>query len=238
MPSRFRLSPLFPMTVLRPAPWLFGWLLLAPLPTLADDALIAEVQAFLYAEVATQGREVSIEVHPPSAHLPACESPEAFLPNASTPVMGRVSVGVRCGEGGQQVRYLQAEVGVIGSYPVLVREIAAGTEITQTLLEMRQGDLSRLPRRTIFEETAILGQLASRPIRAGTPLQTHQFHTRALVERGQQVVVEAAGASFRVTREGEALEAGGQGENIRVRFPDRQILTARVVGERRLSVDF
>lgn len=233
------MRPCLPSPIsLRAVPWLFWWLILAPLPALAEDALMAEVHSFLYDKAASHGDEVIIEIRPPSAHLPACESPRAFLPGASPSVMGRVSVGVRCGEEGRQVRYLQAEVGVIGTYPVLTRKVEAGTQITPAVLEMRRGDLSRLPRQAILDDVAILGKVAGRPIRAGTPLLAHQFHAKALVERGQRVVVEAAGPSFRVTREGEALEAGGQGERIRVRFADREIVTARVVGERRLAVDF
>lgn len=41
-----------------------------------------------------------------------------------------------------------------------------------------------------------------------------------------------------MTRNGEALAAGGRGERIRVRLAGREILEARIVGEGRLAVDF
>ncbi|MBB3329902.1 flagella basal body P-ring formation protein FlgA [Halomonas campaniensis] len=213
-------------------------LLLASMASSADEAMLAEVHAFLYDEANRLGDEVVIEVRPPSAHLPACNSPQPFLPHAGQPVMGRVSVGVRCGEQGRQVRYLQAEVGVIGDYPVAARDMAAGTLVTADLLETRRGNLSRLPRHAILDADELLGQQASRPIRAGETLQAHQFQAPTLVERGQAVVVEAQGPSFRVTREGEALEPGGHGERVRVRFGSRELVTARVVGNGRLVVDF
>lgn len=225
------------------SPWCLGaclalaWLFV-PQPTLADDALMTGVHAFLYEQAQGHGEEVVIEVRPPSAHLPPCEAPQPFLTHASRPVLGRVSVGVRCGEEGRQVRYLQAEVGVIGDYPVVARDIAPGTPLTAELLETRRGDLSRLPRQAVLDEAAVLGQVAQRRLASGSPLQAHQFQARPLVERGQQVTVEAQGASFRVTREGEALEPGGEGERVRVRFANRDLVTATVVGDARLAVDF
>lgn len=216
--------------------------LLLPWPALAsahaDDGLLQAVHAFLYDRARPLGEEVVIELHPPSARLPACESPHPFLPQADPAVLGRVSVGVRCGEGGRQVRYLQAEVSVVGEYPTLRRDLPAGTLITAEMLEWRQGDLAALPRRTLFDDAAILGQVTRRPLTAGAPLQAHQLQARALVERGQQVVVEARGAGFRVTREGEALDPGGRGEAVRVRVSRRELVTATVIGEARLAVDF
>ncbi|MDI5935134.1 flagellar basal body P-ring formation chaperone FlgA [Halomonas kalidii] len=212
-------------------------LLLAHQPARADDALMAGVHAFLYEQAQAHGEDVVIEVRPPSARLPACEAPQPFLTHASQPVLGRVSVGVRCGAEGRQVRYLQAEVGVIGDYPVAAREIAPGTAITADLLETRRGDLSRLPRQAVLDEAEVLGQVARRPLAAGSPLQAHQVQARALVERGQKVTVEAQGPSFRVTREGEALEPGGEGERVRVRFTNRELVTATVIGDARLAVD-
>lgn len=213
------------------------WLM--TLPALAADdlhvELIQRVQGFLYEQA--NAEEVVIEVQAPSAHLPRCESPDPFLTRPDAPVVGRVSVGVRCGEGGRQVRYLQAEVGVIASYPVTTEDLAPGTVLTEAHLTHRQGNLADLPRQAVHDATPLVGQQARRSIRAGSPLQPQYFQARALVERGQPVVVEATGPSFRVTREGEAMEPGALGESIRVRFGQRETLQARVVGAGRLAVD-
>lgn len=216
---------------------LSSWLLAISATAAGDphDALIHQVQAFLYMEV--EADEVMIEVHPPSAHLPPCESPEPFLARPDAPLMGRVSIGVRCGEEGRQVRYLQADIGVISSYHVAAADIAPGTVLTQAHLEQRRGNLAELPRQTVRDATPLLGQQARRGVRAGSPLQASFFQAAALVERGQAVTVEAGGASFRVTREGEAMESGALGEHIRVRFGQREIVRARIIGKGRLAVD-
>lgn len=215
-------------------------LLASATPARADEAMVQAVQDFLHAQASEQGdgEELMIEVTPPSAHLPPCRSPEPFLPGRTRTLEGRLSVGVRCGEQGRQVRYLQAEINRYGAYPVLRRDLEAGTQVTAEMLGERQGNLSELPRDSVLEPAAIVGQIARQPLKAGVPLQTRQFESERLVERGQQVVVEARGAHFRVTREGEALDSGGLGDRIRVRFGRRELIDATVIGKARLAIDF
>lgn len=204
----------------------------------ADEAMVQAVQTFLHAQASEQGEELMIEVTPPAAQLPPCRSPEPFLPGRTRALTGRISVGVRCGEQGRQVRYLQAEISRYGEYPVLRRDLEAGTLVTAEMLTGRQGNLSDLPRDSVLEAASIIGQIARQPLQAGVPLQQRQFQPELLVERGQQVVVEARGTHFRVTREGEALEPGGLGDRIRVRFGRREVINATVIGRARLAIDF
>ncbi|NBC49196.1 MAG: flagellar basal body P-ring formation protein FlgA [Gammaproteobacteria bacterium] len=204
----------------------------------ADEPALQAVERFLYEQTQNQGAEVIIEVHPPSVELPPCPSPEPFLPRPSGSLSGRVSVGVRCGGDGRQVRYLQAEIDVYGRYPVLKQPLSAGSQVIPDMLRSEHGNLSRLPRDAVREPESVIGQVARRNLAAGVPLQHRQFETKPLVERGDQVVVEARGSNFRVTREGTALDPGGAGDLVRVRFPDRELVRARVVDEARLVIEY
>jgi flagella basal body P-ring formation protein FlgA len=203
-----------------------------------DDSLLQQVHQFLYEETQALGEEVLIDLRPPSPHLPECVQPEPFLPNASQAPLGRVSVGVRCGEGRRQVRYLQAQIDVIGSYMVAARDIERGTLITSDMLGERGGNLGDLSAQALTNEEDIVGNIAQRPIRSGSAFLAHYLQAPNLVERGQRVTVTAEGTAFRVSREGEALENGALGERIRVRFDSRQIMTARVTDRGILVVDF
>ncbi|MFC3285165.1 flagellar basal body P-ring formation chaperone FlgA [Litchfieldella rifensis] len=204
-----------------------------------NTALLNErVHAFLYAQASELGSEVNIEVHPPSAHLPTCENPRPFLPNANQSLAGRVSVGVRCGELGQQVRYMQATLAVIGEQVVTSRSIAAGTVIDASMLALRPAELGRLPNGAITEMAQAIGKQATRPIGEGRALTERQLKEVTLVERGARVRVEARGQGFSIAREGEALDNGAMDSEIRVRLDNRDILRARVIGRDRLEVDF
>lgn len=213
-------------------------LLAASTATRAGESARGAVERFLYEQTQEPNAEVIIEVHPPSAALPPCTSPEPFLPRPSQLLGGRVSVGVRCGTDGRQVRYLQADIDVYGGYPVLKRPLATGNQLTPDMLRQERGNLSQLPRDAVREAESVIGQIARRNLAAGVPLQHRQFETKPLVERGDRVVVEARGSNFRVTREGTALDPGGAGDLVRVQFPDRELVRARVVDEARLVIDY
>ena len=203
----------------------------------AEQALVARVQDFLQQQLSAAD-DLVIEVHLPAARLPDCPAPRPFLPPRSRLGQGRISVGVRCGEQGQQVRYLQVDIERYGQYPVLKREIGPGTQVTAAMLGQRQGNLNDLPRGAVLEAERIIGQVARRTVAAEVPLQHRQFESKALVERGQQVSVEARGTNFRISREGKALDAGGLGDLVRVQFDNRDLIQARVVGKAKLVVDF
>ena len=149
----------------------------------------------------------------------------------------RVSVRL-VAEGGRQVRYLQAEVGVIGEYPVLAEGLPAGATVMPEHLTLQSGNLAELPNRTLLDINTIVGQATVRALNPGQPLQEYQLRSVPLVERNQRVTVEARGVAFRISREGQALEPGGLGERIRVRFDNREVITAEVAGEGLLVVDF
>lgn len=210
------------------------------LPTQADDTdlLIERVHAFLYEQASELGEEVSIDVHPPSAHLPACENPQPFLPNAGQKLTGRVSVGVRCGDQGRQVRYMQASIEIVGEQVVARQAIPAGTIIDADMLAIRPSELGRLPRGAITDPEQAIGMQASRPIGKGVTMTENHLRAVTLVERGAKVRIEARGEGFAVSREGEALDNGAMGQEIRVRLGRRETLRARVTGRNRLEVDF
>ncbi|MCK2184945.1 flagellar basal body P-ring formation chaperone FlgA [Halomonas getboli] len=212
-------------------------LLLAATPAPAEDTVMLDaVRDFLTAEAAPLGDEVSVTLYPPAAHFPTCQQPAPFLRNTSRAPLGRLSVGIRCGGDDARTRYLQAEVSVIGRYPVTAHAIAAGAVLTRDDLEQRRGELDRLPRRALRSVEAIVGQQARRSLAAGRVIQAHQLRAPRLVERGDRVTLEAKGQGFRIMRQAEALGSGGRGEEIRVRLDDRRILEGRIIGPRRLAV--
>lgn len=213
--------------------------LLLALPATAwgdDAALLETVHAFLYEQSQALGDEVMIEVHPPAGQFPACQAAEPFLPGQRELAPGRVSVGVRCGDEGRQVRYLQAQLTVFGDYPVAARQLSPGERLGTDDLRLERGDLGRLPRQALREIDAALGLQLTRPLGEGRPLLASMLRAEPLVERRQRVVVEARGQGFRITREGEALDEGGRGERVRVRLSGREIIEAEVIAPGRLAV--
>lgn len=212
----------------------------APLPAgaAADNAeLLERAHAFLYRQAQALGDEVTVEIAPPSARMPACDNPQPFLPNPQAELRSRVSVGIRCGASGRQVRYLQASVQVTGTYLEIGDSVERGEILRRDQLVERRGDLIRLPHDAVLSPDEAIGRQATRRLAPGLTLQKHHLQAPTLVERGEAVVLEASGRGFRALRDARALDAGGRGDRVRARLPDRRILEGTVIGTGRVAVD-
>lgn len=193
-------------------------------------------QGFLQAAASNLGNDVTVVVQAPEASLPPCADPQPFLPGHDQRLLGRVTVGVRCGSG--QTRYLQARVTVIGQYWVAADDIPAGSVVTAAMLQARSGDLTMLPRQVILDEADAIGNVTTRTLARGNAVQSSQLRAPWLIHRNRTVSVEATGDGFRVVRQGEALQDGGLGDTVRIRMPDRSVLTGVVAGNGRVKISF
>ncbi len=207
----------------------------------ADTASTANVvteaaRRFLSEQTQGLGEKVTVTVRPSMADLPPCAAPQPFLPGQAQARLGRVTVGVRCGDG--KVRYLQARVTAYGHYWVAGQRIPVGTRITAAMLQARDGELDRLPATTVFDRATAIGLVTTRTLAEGTVLQSTQLRAPNLVHRRQPVTVEALGSGFRVTRQGEALQDGALGDTVRVRMADRSVLSGVVSGNEQVRVTF
>jgi len=180
--------------------------------------------------------EVTVTVQAPEAALPPCADPQPFLPGQGQRLLGRVTVGVRCGDG--QTRYLQARVTAIGHYWVAAETIPVGTLVTGAMLEARSGDLTELPRQAVLDDADAVGRVTTRTLAKGSVVQSSQLQAPWLIHRNRTVSVEAIGAGFRVTRQGEALQDGALGDTVRVRMSSRSVLTGVVAGNDLVKVTF
>jgi len=69
----------------------------------------------------------------------------------------------------------------------------------------------------------------TKPLTAGTPIRLNHLREIAVVQVGGGVLVRDIGKGLQAGGEGVALTAGGIGETIRVKMPDGQQVSAKVV---------
>lgn len=208
------------------------------LPTLcrADGAVLESLQSFLYKQAKVLGGDVQIEVFEPAARFPACADPQPFLPDGAQPPLGRVSVGLRCGDDPRKVRYFTAQVAVIGEYLTVAEAVQPGTALRPELLVTRRGDLSKLPPNALRKPAEAAGLVTRHRLQAGAVLQRQHLQTVTLVEPGREVTIEATGRGFAIRQTGRALERGGLGDSVRVRLPQGRSLQAVVSGQDRVAL--
>jgi len=200
-----------------------------------ESAAAIAAKRFLASESRHLGKRVEIEVQDSGAQWPECNRPTAFLPANGRLQWGRTTVGIRC-VNAPHTRYLQAQIRAFGHYWVTTEAVPAGTELTSGLLKRVEGEISALPRGTLRQRAQIVGQIASRPLRAESALQHYQLKARPLVSRRQPVTLVASGQGFRIAREGRALDEGSKGERVRVRLPNRRVISGLVTGPGTISV--
>ncbi|MGO4332808.1 flagellar basal body P-ring formation chaperone FlgA [Cupriavidus sp. 2TAF22] len=200
----------------------------APPSPFAEDPVRVAVERFLERQTAGLPGKASIQVVPPSGgRAPECTLPEPFLPPGASP-WGRVSVGVRCGGERPWTRYVQARVAVVADYYVAGRNFTPGEPVDPSDLEVRQGDLSNLPRAVVTDPAQIAGAVAASRIAAGSPMRTDLLKKAIAVRQGQNVTVVVEGDSFQLSSEGKVMAEAAVGSNVQVRLKSGQVVSALV----------
>ncbi len=183
-------------------------------------------RAFLEAEAAgLPGRvEVSVGAFDPGNQLPRCAALEAFLPSG-TRAWGRISVGVRCVSPVVWTAYLPSQVAVMTDYLMTAQAIRPGQIIGPDDIALEHGDLAALPANTLTDPSSAIGHHARFAVAAGNPLRADMLRLPPAVQQGQTVKIVGSGAGFSVTNEGRALNRASEGDMVRVRLPNGQVVT-------------
>ncbi len=117
--------------------------------------------------------------------------------------------------------------------PVVVatRALRRGESLAPDMLRLEERELRHLPVEVISDLPRALGSRLRRSVGEGAPLLFSQLEAEPLVRRGDVVVVQAGGPGLDVRVEARALEAGAEGQLIRVENPTtRRRFQAEVTG--------
>jgi flagella basal body P-ring formation protein FlgA len=167
---------------------------------------------------------ISVGAIDPRLSLPACQAPEAFLPNGSR-IWGRTTVGVRCSVPAPWTVYITATVKVIGQYVVTAAPLAQGQVVAANDLAMLQGDLTALPPGIITDTGQAIGRTVTMSLRAGAPLRGDTLRSQPAVTQGQVVRLVTNGPGFQVSAEGRALASGAEGQVVQARTGSGQVVS-------------
>lgn len=201
----------------------------ASLPAAAQQAaepVEAAAHALLERETAgLPGRSaIALGQLDPANRLPPCADLRAFLPSG-TRAWGNINVGVRCDSPVVWTAYLPARVSVFTDYLVTRNALRPGQIIGPNDIALEEGDLAALPPGTLTDPSRAIGVHARQAIASGQPLRMDQLRLPPAVEQGQIVRVVGSGTGFNVAAEGRAMNRAGDGESVRVRLTNGQIVT-------------
>ncbi|MFO1038607.1 MAG: flagellar basal body P-ring formation chaperone FlgA [Geminicoccaceae bacterium] len=115
--------------------------------------------------------------------------------------------------------------------------IERGTIIQGSDLETRRLPAQRLVAGAVTAADGLIGTQARRRLAAGRPVMARDLDRPVLVRKGQTVTMEYEHGGLVLTTVGQALEAGGAGDQLRVANPDtKEIRHAEVIGPRKVRI--
>jgi flagellar basal body P-ring formation protein FlgA len=183
------------------------------------------IERFLQEQAAGLPGQVVITVSTPmSGALPPCDAPEPFLPGGAR-LWGRVSVGVRCNSATPWTRYVPAYVAVRGNYYVAARPISAGQVLTPADAELREGDLTALPRGVVVDPAQFEGVTTLNTIASGAPLRRESLRAPIAVRQGQAIRLRTRGPGFTASTDGKAMSSAAVGALVQVKTAGGQLLS-------------
>ncbi|MBB4843607.1 flagella basal body P-ring formation protein FlgA [Paucibacter oligotrophus] len=227
------------------APWL-GLLLALPVVQAQEVAglapdLIARVQQLAQngarAGMPAEARVV-VEVGKldPRLRLAPCLQVQPYLP-AGLQMWGQTRIGLRCMDGRARWNVsLPVRVRVFARAVVASDPLPAGAVLVQEQLSMAEIDIAAEAGAVFSDATALQGRTLARPLAAGEAVRSPSLKLRQVFAAGDSVTVLASGPGYSVAGEGQALAAGLEGQNVKVRFENGRVVTGRAIGERRVEV--
>jgi flagella basal body P-ring formation protein FlgA len=190
------------------------------------DILSKTAEQFLQTQATGLPGEVKVTIGAidPRLKLPACTTPQAFLPPSSK-AWGRTTVGLRCTVPSTWTIYVSATVKVFGEYIAAAAPLAQGQTIDQADIGKVKGDLSALPAGVITDASEAIGRTAATTIPLGAPLRQDALRNQRAIQQGQGVRVVVNGPGFSVTSDAKALNNANEGQMTQVRTPNGQVVS-------------
>ncbi|KPF44805.1 hypothetical protein IP87_11410 [beta proteobacterium AAP121] len=178
----------------------------------------------------------------PRLRLAPCAQVEAFLvPGA--PAWGRTRIGLRCQPapaGGAATAAasprwsvtLPATVQVWAQAAVPGTALPGGATLQAAQLELAEVDWAATPQPPFAQPGQLAGRVLARSVPAGQALRAADLQARQWFAAGDTVRVVAGGPGFSISTEGQAVNAGIEGQRVRVRVGENRSVDGRSVGPR------
>jgi flagella basal body P-ring formation protein FlgA len=160
----------------------------------------------------------------PRLQLPACDTPEVFLP-AGSRLWGNTTVGVRCQTATPWTIYVPVSVRIMALTAVATRPLSAGQTVGQADVTMQSSDLSQLPSGVITDPALAIGKSVIIGASTGQAFRHDMLRAPQVIQQGQTVKLMARGNGFQVTSEGKALANATLGQVVSVRTQSGQVIS-------------
>lgn len=201
-----------------------------------------EVHAWIEHQLLTQTSTARyhIQVHPlqDGLRLAACSIPLEIQQHGRNELHGRVNLRVACAQA-EWFIYVSAEIALWVPVVVARATLARNTQLDAQVLEVQEMEVSRLRGQYFTQIAEVEGRRLRTRVQQGSVLTSQQVLAGYAIQRGDQVTIHAIGANLQVRMQGEALDNGQIGDQVRVRNQQSgRIIRAQVVRRGGVEVYF
>lgn len=193
-----------------------------------QDLLVVEqaVSAWLDQSLAGSPGQTSFKLTPIDARLrlAPCNEYDIDLP-AGYRLVGNTMVRVACVNGASWRINLPVQVSIRVTYFVAARPLAANKEIRDGDLLAREGDLAQLPGTVILDPATAIGRVLNSAVSAGSPVRQEMLRAPVVIVQNQRVRVRFHEGPIEIANEGIALSSAQEGQAVRVKVGNGQIVT-------------
>lgn len=173
--------------------------------------------------------EVSVGQLDPRLRLAACARVEPYLPTGAR-LWGRTRLGLRCVDGAVRWNvFLPITVKAYGPAWVLAGNVATGAVLAEQDAIEAEVDWAAENAAIVARPEAWVGLIAARPLQAGQALRQNMVRAPDLFKSGASVRVVVQGPGYAVTASGQAMSAGTQGQNVRIRMANGRVVMGTVL---------
>lgn len=203
-------------------------------------ALPAQVHDYLMATLHDpdlQGITIQVTPFDPRLRLSACDNPLTFQQQNPSSNASNVTVKVSCTGNQSWSLFASARVQRYVQVLAAAKPLERGQTLQRTDLQLVKRDLSLTGTGFKSDFSSVVGKQLRRPMRQGDPIRASLLEAPLLVNKGDQLVIEANNGSIRVLTAGIALSHGKLGQQIRVKNThSERTFKARVIAAGKVQV--
>ncbi|WP_299019587.1 flagellar basal body P-ring formation chaperone FlgA [uncultured Photobacterium sp.] len=196
-----------------------------------------ELQVKRYAaSIGSQDYQITLK---PLGELPHCdETIRKTLSEPEQPI-GRLTVTLECHQPKYWKARTRAEVKVYLPLVVAKRTLSRHQTIAFDDLSLKRSNIAYLRRNYFTSPGDLIGLTSRRKIIAGKIISPKMVESPQLVQRNEEVIIEATLGTMTARMKGIALESGAKGNTIRVRnLSSNKEIFATVTGKQRVKTTF
>ena len=194
------------------------------------------ITAFVHQQTLSLPGQVSISVHEIDRRisLPACPTPEAFLPSGGQ-LLGNSIVGIRCTiDTKKWTLFVPVQIKVDVNLLITNAPLQQGHVLRAEDIGVQKGELTQTSFMT--DPVQAIGKVLKFSIGAGQVLKQDMLRAPYAVKQGQTVKIQVERQGFKIHTDGQALSNAAEGQPVKVKTQSNQVVSGIVQSDGTVSI--